>query len=98
MKDQRLFLRTQELTQNNTTLLSYGIRKKSTIVLRPPPTLKNKFGLIQEYENLPKNPITKQIIFQIQEGFNVGLVPKLALEGTSGVYFIRNANRKNIVS
>eukprot|EP00331_Platyophrya_macrostoma_P032801 CAMPEP_0176437752 /NCGR_PEP_ID=MMETSP0127-20121128/18831_1 /TAXON_ID=938130 /ORGANISM="Platyophrya macrostoma, Strain WH" /LENGTH=594 /DNA_ID=CAMNT_0017821483 /DNA_START=213 /DNA_END=1996 /DNA_ORIENTATION=- len=93
---QRLFLRTQELSQHNVTLLSYGIRKKSTISLRPPLNLKNKSGLIQAYENIPKKPVIKQIVFQSQEGFNLGLFPKPTLEGTSGVYFIRNSNRKNI--
>ena len=94
---QRLFLRTQELTKNNSTLLSYGITKSCHISLRPPPSLGNTIGLIRVYESLPKSETVRKLVSDIQEGFNIGLIPKTTLEGTSGVYFLRNAVRKSTV-
>lgn len=94
---QRLFVRTQELTLNNSCLVSYGINKKCIISLRPPPNLKNTIGHIKRYEALPKSLTLKRLVFSVQEGFNLGLIPKMTLEGTSGAYFLRNTFRKNIV-
>ena len=45
-------------------------------------------------ESLPKEFI--DCIFNINQGFNSGLVPKLSENGTSGTYFLQNAKRKNI--
>lgn len=67
------------------------------IAISPPPNLKNNMGMIQGYETLPKDSGIDQLIFQVQEGFGIGLIPKPTLDGTSGVYFLRNAKRKNIV-
>ena len=35
-------------------------------------------------------------IFDVNQGFIEGLIPKLSENGTSGTYFLQNVNRKNI--
>lgn len=97
VSQQRIFMRTQELTRNNMSLLSYGIHNKNRLILRAPPLLKNTIGLIKQDETFPSDDAIRQLIFGIQEGFNIGLVPKPTIEGTSGSYFLRNPNRKPIV-
>ena len=97
MTQQRILLRTQELTLNNMTLLSYGIRNKNQLILRAPPMLKNTIGLIKRDETFPIDSALHELIFGTQEGFNIGLIPKLTIEGTSGSYLLRNQNRKPIV-
>lgn len=66
-------------------------------MLRPLPNLKNSFGVIKCYESLPKTKGLKKLIYQVQEGFSLKLFPKTTLEGTSGVYMLRNAYRKDAV-
>ena len=97
VSQQRILTRTQELSRNNMTLLSYGIRNKTQLILRAPPMLKNTIGLIKQDDTLPSDSALQELIHGIQEGFNIGLVPKLTIEGTSGTYLLRNSNRKTIV-
>lgn len=59
--------------------------------------LKNTIGLIKQDDTLPSDSALQELIHGIQEGFNIGLVPKLTIEGTSGTYLLRNPNRKTIV-
>jgi len=94
--NQRLFFKAQELTQNNFSMISFGGQKKIKIILRPTPNLENSLGLVKRYETLPKTPVIDELLFWTQEGFNLGLIPKLTFEGTSGTYFLHNKFRKKI--
>jgi len=78
-------------------MIHFGGKKKIKIILRPTPTLENTLGIIKKYEILPKSKTLENLLFGIQEGFNLGLIPKLTFDGTSGTYFLRNKYRKNIV-
>jgi hypothetical protein len=91
---QRLFVNTQELTKNNSVLVTYATRGKCVIHLRPPVTLENQLAVIRRYESLPKSAEVENLINSVRKGFNVGLIPKLTLNGTSGSYTLQNRNRK----
>ena len=69
-------------------MLSFGGKKKIKIILRPTPTLENTLGLVKKYETLPKEDAIDSLLFSVQEGFNLGLIPKLTFDGTSGSYFL----------
>jgi len=94
MNQQRLFVQTQELTKNNSLLLSYASRNKCVIHIRPPPVLENNLGVIKRYESLPISNDVIHLVQEVQKGFNIGLIPKLTLNGTSGSYTLQNRNRK----
>lgn len=93
---QRLFFQTQELNQNNFSMHSFGGKKRIKIILRPTPTLENTLGLVKKYETLPTQENLESMLFSVQEGFNLGLIPKLTFDGTSGSYFLQNKYRKNV--
>ena len=76
---------------------SFGGRKKIKLILRPTPTLENTLGLVKNLETLPSGENIENLLFSVQEGFNLGLIPELTFNGTSGAYFLRNKFRKNIV-
>jgi len=78
-------------------MISFGGQKKIKIILRPTPNLENSLGLVKRYETLAKTPVIDDLLFLAQEGFNLGLIPKLTFEGTSGTYFLQNKYRKKIV-
>jgi len=78
-------------------MISFGRKKKIKIILRPTPNLENTLGLIKIYETLPKEESLEALLFSAQEGFNLGLIPKLTFNGTSGSYFLQNKYRKNVV-
>jgi len=79
------------------SLSSFGGRKKIKLILRPTPSLENALGLVKNLETLPTSENTEALLFSVQEGFNLGLIPALTFNGTSGAYFLRNKYRKNIV-
>lgn len=94
---QRLFFQTQELNQNNFSMHSFGGKKRIKIILRPTPTLENTLGLVKKYETLTTEDSLETMLFSVQEGFNLGLIPKLTFDGTSGSYFLQNKYRRNVV-
>jgi hypothetical protein len=72
-------------------------KKKIKLILRPTAVLENNVGTVKKYEHLPESQTLETILFSVQEGFNLGLIPKLTFDGTSGTYMLRNRFRKNIV-
>ena len=78
-------------------MISFGRKKKVKIILRPTPNLENTLGLVKKYETLPREDSIESVLFSVQEGFNLGLIPKLTFDGTSGSYFLQNKYRKNVV-
>ena len=48
------------------------------------------------FENGLDNELKKTII-DANQGFSLGLKPRLTMNGTSGSYFLKNCYRKNIV-
>jgi len=93
---QRLFFQAQELSHNNFSMISFGGKKRIKIILRTTPSLENTLGLVKKYETLPKEDSLDSLLFSVQEGFNLGLIPKLTFDGTSGSYFLQNKFRKNV--
>jgi len=93
---QRLFFQAQELNHNNFSMISFGGKKRIKIILRPTPSLENTLGLVKKYETLPKEDGLEAMLFSVQEGFSLGLIPKLTFDGTSGSYFVQNKFRKNV--
>ncbi len=55
-------------------------------------------GFAKKYETLPKSEEIEGMLFSVQEGFNLGLIPELSFNGTSGAYLLKNRYRKVIVS
>lgn len=78
-------------------MISFGGKKRIKIILRTTPSLENTLGLVKKYETLPKEDSLDSLLFSVQEGFNLGLIPKLTFDGTSGSYFLQNKFRKNVV-
>jgi len=78
-------------------LLPFGGSKKIKIILRPTHEFEKLYASIQKYETLPKTENIRHLLFAVQEGFNLGLIPKLTSDGTSGSYFLKNKFRKIIV-
>jgi len=94
---QRLYYKTQELTQSNfSTLLPFGGSKKIKIILRTTLEFDKLYASVKKYETLPKTETLRHLLFAVQEGFNLGLIPKLNSDGTSGSYFLKNKFRKVI--
>ena len=54
-------------------------------------------GVIRRYEIFPKSKPIVDMIASVQKGFDIGLIPKLTLNGTSGTYLLQNKNRKTTV-
>ena len=54
-------------------------------------------GVIRRYEIFPKSKQIADMISSVQKGFDIGLIPKLTFNGTSGTYLLQNKNRKTKV-
>ena len=52
--------------------------------------------LINVYGDIPCPAGLKDRLIQARQGLSLGLAPRLALDGTGGTYFLRNAHKENV--
>lgn len=66
------------------------------IYLRLKPDIDQMNSYIDVYGSISCHKKMRELLEKIRQGFNSGLIPKLTDDGTSGAYFLRNLDKKNI--
>ena len=99
---QRLFHAGHEL-RNTRTLHDVGVQDGASLFITAaradPQSVRGKAAIdlnVHVYGDCPCPPALHEIIRQVRLGLASGLAPRLAMEGTAGTYFLRNAQRQNV--
>lgn len=93
---QRLVFQGEVLKSNNRRLLEWDITEGCTLQLHflGPKELENP---IRPLYNDTEPPGFATLVEQAKQGVAKGLVGKLAIDGTGGTYFLRNAQKKEVL-
>uniref|UniRef100_A0A7S2XF66 1-phosphatidylinositol 4-kinase n=1 Tax=Lotharella oceanica TaxID=641309 RepID=A0A7S2XF66_9EUKA len=92
---QRLFFSNREL-RNHRSVYDANIMDGAVIFLALNPVSPMKASMMRFYGNTPCPPRLKKIVGAARLGLVHGLAPRLAMDGTGGTYFLRNARRDTI--
>eukprot|EP01017_Pseudomicrothorax_dubius_P047636 TRINITY_DN8579_c0_g1_i12.p1 TRINITY_DN8579_c0_g1~~TRINITY_DN8579_c0_g1_i12.p1 ORF type:complete len:393 (-),score=80.17 TRINITY_DN8579_c0_g1_i12:577-1755(-) len=93
-KFQRLFYCNYELRQNNNPLFSYGnVDTNWTVYLH----LNTPTGIfVRQLDAFEADANLQEVLEQVREGFRRRYRPILTSDGTSGTYFLKDRNKKNL--